>query len=371
MQGSQSAARPFARPHDAPALIADVPRIIDLYGYLRVGSGARLRSGGEGAYCYYGPSTLSPIAGTELEGWVDELYGRIDRELPQDVEDFRFSHGGVHFRGCRETNEYGQHVSLRMLPNDVPRLSDLNFVTPAARTLLSGAWLHEGLIVFCGLTGQGKTTLAGATSRTRLETYGGRMAGVEDVLEMPLEGVWGPGSCRQLQVNYADPNPQRRGFTGAVRRAYRVLPATRPAYLYLGEVRDGETAEEAIKAGSNGMLVITTIHAGDPISAMTRLITLGKERLGEAAYDAVAQSVRLIVHSRLDLSPTTTGWKRGRFATDILASHDHTSPVANVIRSGKINMLGQPLDYQRRHLEASRLHPKPESELLRLLFNKD
>lgn len=359
------------RAADAPVELSDIPRIIDLYGYLQRGpAGAgRVIPGGAGAYCYYGPSALSFLGRTPIEGWVDDLFGYVTENFPEDVEDFRLTYDGFSFRALREWNEYGAHLSLRSLPTSVPRLNQLSLDYLGLRTLLLGDWLSDGLTIFCGLTGQGKTTLAGATLATRLEARGGRAVTVEDVLEMPLEGVWGIGSCRQLQVDRTDPNPLRNGFAGAARRAYRALPATRPAILYFGEVRDTETAEEAVKAAANGMSVITTIHAGDTLSAIMRLVNLAKPAMGtDGALESVAQGLRLVVHSQLDLSPTVVGWRRGKFKTSILASDNYTSPAANAIRTNKLAALSQPIDHQMRAMEKVRLTTLPELELLRALF---
>jgi Tfp pilus assembly pilus retraction ATPase PilT len=339
------------RPSGAPTELADIPRIIDLYGYLSRGPAGhgRVIPRGRGAYCYYGPSTLSHVGGTPIEGWVDDLYDYIEQTYNTDAEDFRVTYDGFSWRACREANDYGVHLSLRSLASSTPCIEDLSIGNAGLKTLLLSDLLREGLVVFCGLTGQGKTTLAGGTIRSRLERRGGRCASIEDVLEMPLEGIWGSGSCRQLQVDRGDPTSLRSGFAGAARRAYRVLPATRPAILYVGEVRDTETAVEAVKAAANGMSVITTIHAGDITSAVMRLANLAKPVMGaDGALESIAQGLRLVAHSRLDLSPTTTGWKRGSFKVSALVSQDYTSPAANAIRTGKWTALSQPIDHQAR-----------------------
>jgi twitching motility protein PilT len=350
---------------DAPRTEADIPRIIDVYGYIRVSPGFHEAQGGAGAYCYYGPPKLARLGGTDLEAWADDLLRAADK-VSAGREDFLLNFGGFNYRGCRDEAEMSTHVSLRRMPTSAPRLSDLHTETPAIRRMLEGEWLNDGgLVVFAGLTGQGKTTWAGATVRTRLELFGGRCVTVEDVNEMPLEGLWGPGSCRQMTVDYTNPDPWKRGFSGTMRKAYRSLPATRPGLLLIGEVRDTETAEEVVKAASNGMLVITTIHASDPIAAIMRLVSLSERAMGmEAALSNIGHSLRLIIHNRIQLNPRAAGWSRGRFSGTALVSTGHQAAVGSLIRSGKLSMLAAEIQFQQQHLASATTEIVPLNQLL-------
>lgn len=329
----------------------DIDRIIDLYGYPLTERDSPLPSGGAGAYCYYGSPHLAKLGGTGLENWADGLLiaalaASNERGIPR--EDFRLTYQGRSYRVLREDSERGCHLSLRRLASDTPRLALLASDTPAVRTLLEAPWLNDGgLILFSGLTGQGKTTWAGATVRTRLEMYGGRCLGVEDVAEMPLEGIWNGGSCRQLEVDYHHPDPFRRGFAGAVRRAYRGMPATRPAILLIGEVRDTETAEEVVKAAANGMLVLTTIHAADPIGAIMRLNALAEQTMGaEGAAANLAHALRMSIHHSVTLLPQVKGWGRGRYTGSALVSTGPSSAVGNALRKGRFTALNGELEFQ-------------------------
>lgn len=319
----------------------DIEKVIDLYYYEDAPIG--FESGGAGAYCYAGAPSAQPLAGTDAAGWVDRLAGFIASRHPAD-EDFRVEFDGMAFRACRCRDRDGGNtqISLRRLPSQTPRLDDLT-ITPSGVTklLMSPALNDGGLILFSGLTGQGKSTLASATIRSRMEKFGGRGVSVEDVLEVPLEGVWASGSFRQIRVDYDASDSRSAGFAGAVRRAYRSLPATRPAMLYIGEVRDTETATEVVKAAANGMIVVTTIHAGSPVMAVMRLIGLAEADMGEVAAMSVAQSLRVVAQSSLVLRPDVTGWKRGTFDVQVLASDGPASPVgAQVARRQYAQMTG-------------------------------
>lgn len=357
-----------ARP---PEFLADIPRIVDVIGYASLHRDApeRFRVGGAGAVCYYGPAACAPLVGTELAGWADGLFAHVAATVPPELEDFRVTYAGTSWRVCRDAGgDYGEQWMFRRLPDVPPRLADLHADRPAIRTLLEGPWLNDGgLVLLCGLTGQGKTTLASATVRSRLELFSGRCVTVEDVIEAPLEGVWGRGTCRQVRAEYDTQARRKEGFAGGVRRAYRLLPAVRPAILYIGEVRDVETATEVIKAAANGMLVVTTIHAGNIASALVRLLTLGQYGLGNAAADSLAAGLRLVAHHSLTLAPDMAGWQRGRFAGTAIVSTGQGSELANTLATQRLNNIAAILEYQSAQMQRVASQPMPCEALLKAL----
>ncbi|MCD9046776.1 ATPase, T2SS/T4P/T4SS family [Luteimonas sp. MHLX1A] len=306
--------------------------VIDLYIYDRRSLGPGWAPSDD-AYFYTGCPTSVPVAGSPIASWVDRV-ATAAFSTPAGRADFRLELDGLSFRGmrCVQPSRPTQYA-LRQLPQVTPRLPDLSTNLPLIHELLMWDKLNEGgLVVLCGLTGQGKTTLASATVRSRLERFGGRCVTVEDICEAALEGIWGKGSCRQIEVDYDTANQVTHGFAGAVRRAYRSLPATRPAMLFIGEVRDGETAAEVVKAASNGMLVVTTVHSMDPASAIMRIADLAHAEMGDSALSALGQAVRLVVHQSLDLAPSGSGWSRGTVRCNALVCDGPSHPIANMIR---------------------------------------
>lgn len=354
--------------HEKPSDLSDIDRIIDLYYYESVGtSNPRFVAGGAGAYCYFGVPECADLWGTPLEGWVDELAERIS-QIPSLRIDFRIEHQGRAWRVYRDHSEFGTQVSIRRLPVDAPSLGDLQYSNLYVNEILRSQWLNDGgLVLVSGLTGQGKTTTAAGTIRTRLERFGGRAITVEDVIETTLEGRWGTGSCRQILVNYEHKDTKLQGFAGAIRRAYRSMPATRPGMLYIGEVRDAETATEVLKAAANGMLVVTTIHSFDTSSALLRLATLAEHAMGEAAHLALSQALRVVINQELRLDPGGQGWGRGRYKAKILLSDGSSHGVAYTIRKREYSNLGQIQDMQESKLASRGPVPMPVRELLATL----
>lgn len=354
-----------------PMGMEDLDKIVDLYYLESITSATVTRKrGGQGAYCFIGTPYRIDLRGTEVAEWVDRLAAQIEREYPTE-EDFRVEFEGRSFRGCRDHSSGSSEVALRRMPSNVPALQELEFENKCVRKLLEGTWLNNGgLVVICGLTGQGKTVVAGSTIRTRLEAWGGRAVTTEDPPELPLEGLWGKGACRQIQVSYGDQDPNKNGFAGALRRAYRKLPATRPAILFVGEVRDEETAGELIKAALNGMLVICTVHAMDQSAALRRISSLAEPALGESTNGLLAQALRLVVHNKLVLNPNKDGWKRGQFSCSIMVSDHESHPVAATIREGRWQQLGTLLTFQSTHLRQAELADLSASDLLTKIGSK-
>jgi twitching motility protein PilT len=136
--------------------------------------------------------------------------------------------------------------------------------------------------------------------------------------------------------------------------------------LLVGEVRDGETAGELVRAAVNGTLVLTTIHASDPKTAVARLSALASQTLGrDSANDLVASAVRLVFHQKLTLVPHESAWRRGRLSGEVLINPHDASPAANNIRDGAFAQLNHTLAAQSRIL--SRFHRPPFTEIVKEL----
>ncbi|MDA0629118.1 ATPase, T2SS/T4P/T4SS family, partial [Acinetobacter baumannii] len=136
---------------------------------------------------------------------------------------------------------------LRRFPAKVPTFESLNLHNGYVSKLMQQRL--SGLIVIAGPFGAGKTTTASALIAARLSKFGGVAITIEDPPEMPLEGKHGEGVCYQT---WAD----RGGFGDATRKMARFAPSI----IFLGEVRDAETAAEALRASINGRLVVCTAH---------------------------------------------------------------------------------------------------------------
>jgi len=158
---------------------------------------------------------------------------------------------------------HGEHLVLRLLPQDTALLSiaDLGFPLELARTYRRMIDSPAGLILVVGPTGSGKSTtlyaglqvLAGETDR--------KVITIEDPIEYAIDGI------QQSQVR------PELGFMFA--NAMRAFVREDPDVILIGEIRDAETALEALRASQTGHLVLSTLHCNDAVDAVQRLFDLG------------------------------------------------------------------------------------------------
>lgn len=134
----------------------------------------------------------------------------------------------------------------------------------------------HGIILVTGPTGSGKSTTL-YTSLNEINSEDINIVTVEDPVESQIEGI------NQVQVNV------KAGLTFA--SALRSILRQDPDVIMIGEIRDGETAEIAVKASITGHLVVSTLHTNDAASSITRLMDMGIEPflVGASVVGIIAQ----------------------------------------------------------------------------------
>lgn len=174
-------------------------------------------------------------------------------------------------------------VAIRILkPLEILNLEDLGFDEVALAKIRSQLRKPHGMILVTGPTGSGKTTTLYACLR-ELNSVERKIITIEDPIEYKLRGVI------QLQVN------PKIGFTFA--KALRSMLRHDPDCLMVGEIRDPETAEVAIRAALTGHLVLSTLHTNDAPSAVTRLHEMGIEPYLVSSSLAAVIAQRLVRRS--------------------------------------------------------------------------
>lgn len=186
-----------------------------------------------------------------------------ERRSPQDGR-FMVAVGQrkVDLRVSTLPTQYGEKVVMRLLEASAPILSfaQLGFPPEVAGRMQEVIHAPQGMLLVTGPTGSGKsTTLYSVLNLLRKPAV--NIVTVEDPIEYGLPGV------NQVHVN------TRAGLTFA--SCLRSILRQDPNVIMIGEIRDLETAEIAMKAAQTGHLVLSTLHTNDSVSAVARLLDLG------------------------------------------------------------------------------------------------
>jgi type II secretory ATPase GspE/PulE/Tfp pilus assembly ATPase PilB-like protein len=166
----------------------------------------------------------------------------------------------VHFRTSIVPGPYGEDCVLRLLDPSVARreLGQLGMSSDSLHVLKTLLNCPSGLILITGPTGSGKTTTLYA-SLHEMHSEDLKICTVEDPIEYEVPKV----NQRQIDDDI--------GFAAYA----RALMRQDPDVILIGEIRDEETAQVAVRAGSTGHLVLSTVHTDDAVAAVSRLRTLG------------------------------------------------------------------------------------------------
>jgi general secretion pathway protein E len=254
-------------------------------------------------------SRLKVLAGLDI----------AERRLPQD--------GRARVRvGTRELDLrvstlpalHGESVVLRLLDGgagDQPRaLESLGLHMPLLASFRSLLQRSSGLLLVTGPTGSGKTTTLYAALRER-STPGVKVVTVEDPVEYRLDGIV------QLPVNL------RAGF--GFPQALRAILRHDPDVILVGEIRDAETAEIAVRAALTGHLVLSTVHTTDAIGALARLRDMGVPPYLLTATLLGAMAQRLVRR----VCPACAEWRGTTEAEQALGGRDAEVPAQ--VREGR------------------------------------
>lgn len=218
-----------------------------------------------------------------LDGKLKEQFTITTSEYPQlinqikiqsglDISQKRLAQDGrISFQAAGEEFDirvstmptlHGEKIVLRLLHRDTQkvRLEDLGFTTTELRLYREAVRQPQGIILISGPTGSGKTTTLYGTLK-ELNKEVSNVLTIEDPIEYTLEGI------NQVQLK------EDIGFNFP--SALRTFLRQDPDVIMVGEIRDGDTANMAIKAALTGHLVLSTIHTNSAWATISRLIDMG------------------------------------------------------------------------------------------------
>ena len=205
-----------------------------------------------------------------------------ERRIPQDgrIKLALSKKKSIDFRVSTLPTMWGEKVVMRILDSSSAMLGiEMLGYEPAQKQIYMEALEQpQGMILVTGPTGSGKTVSL-YTGLNILNTEERNISTAEDPVEINLDGI------NQVQINV------RAGLTFP--NALRSFLRQDPDIVMVGEIRDLETAEIAIKAAQTGHLVLSTLHTNSAAETLTRLLNMGVP-----SYN-VASSVSIIIAQRL------------------------------------------------------------------------
>jgi type IV pilus assembly protein PilB len=205
-----------------------------------------------------------------------------ERRVPQDgrIKLNLSKSKSIDFRVSTCPTLFGEKVVLRILDGSAAKLGidKLGYEDDQRDLFLSAIEKPYGMVVVTGPTGSGKTVSL-YTALNILNTEGRNISTVEDPVEIRVDGI------NQVQQN------TKRGMTFAA--ALRSFLRQDPDVIMVGEIRDLETAEIAVKAAQTGHMVLSTLHTNDAPQTVARLMNMG------VAPFNITSSVTLIIAQRL------------------------------------------------------------------------
>ena len=205
-----------------------------------------------------------------------------ERRVPQDgrIKLNLSKSRAVDFRVSTLPTLFGEKIVMRILDGSAAKLGidALGYEDAQKKLYLEAIQKPYGMVLVTGPTGSGKTVSL-YTALNILNTAERNISTVEDPVEIRVEGI------NQVQQN------TKRGMTFAA--ALRSFLRQDPDVIMVGEIRDLETAEIAIKAAQTGHMVLSTLHTNDAPQTISRLMNMGI-----APYN-ITSSVSLVIAQRL------------------------------------------------------------------------
>ena len=244
-----------------------------------------------------------------------------EKRIPQDGHITKIIEGEKYdFRVSTLPTIHGEKFAIRVLDKKIFSLSlqELNFSEDVNETINKILMHPHGIILLTGPTGSGKTTTLYSFLR-QLNKPNVNIVTIEDPVEFSMESI------NQIQIN----NKADLTFASSLRSILR----QDPDIIMVGEIRDEETAQIAIRAAITGHLVLSTLHTNEAPGAVTRLIDMGVPSylVSDALVAVLSQRLlkRLCPHCRKPVLTTPDQRKALGLKEDVTIYEPNGCPYCN------------------------------------------
>jgi len=296
-------------------LLHGLPRVSDFH--LKVGEPVRFRLDNELQTIPGGakltPETIEAMVFSVLR--PDHIATLRNDPLVDVDAAFELPGGKYYFRVNVFRDRDGLAAVIRLLPPFIPAVEELGFMSETTwRTIVAA---KQGLVLLTGVTGSGKsTTIASLLARIN-ETRPVRIITLEDPIEFVFPNKRALFSQREIGLHAVS-------FASGLRSVLR----ENPDIIYVGEIRDSETASQALTAAETGHLVLSTIHTRDAVGALTRIVDMFPSERNRELMVQLSFSLSYVINQKL--IPRANG--QGRcVAMEVLRNNP---AISNLIRSG-------------------------------------
>lgn len=263
----------------------------------------------------------------------ETVLGYIAQVLPSDgladflsTGDYDCSYaleGCARFRVNAFRQRHGSSLVMRIIKENPPEMSDLNLPESLGKILL----LQEGLVLVTGPTGSGKSTTLAAIINEINKVKNLHIITLED----PVEYMHTPNHCI---INQREMGEDSASYSSALKSALREDPDV----ILMGEIRDLESMEIALRAAETGHLVFSTLHTESAAKTIDRLIDMYPVARQKQALSQLSTTLKAVVSQRL-LPRCDVKGRIGMFEIMFV-----NSAIANLIRENKIPQIEQTIE---------------------------
>jgi len=306
-----------------------ISRLADLH--LKVGERARYRHDHE-LVELSGGSLLTPevVKGLVYPMLHPDHIAQLEEDMPRDVDAaYGYEAKGAHFRLNVFHDKDGLAAVVRHLPPHVPDVYSLGFPYPhVIEDILN---LRQGMVIVTGITGSGKSTTIAAMLAALNRKQKMRIITLED----PIEYVMKPDQCL---ISQREIGRHVGSFAKGLRSALR----EDPDIIFVGEMRDIETANLALTAAETGHLVFSTLHTRDAKGVVTRMVDLFPAERSKEVMSMMSFSIAYVIAQKL----VPRADDSGRLATYEIMKN--VPSIANLIRAGNWHQIYSTMQLQAR-----------------------